>query len=242
MSGPDIFISYNREDAAVAQLYADALTGAGLTVWWDATLRSGEDYDAVTENSLRTAKAVVVLWSPRSVNSRWVRAEATIADRGRTMVPVMIEACDRPVMFELKQTVELSHWRGDLQAKDWLNFIADLRHKVGRAEPDPAAAAAPAAPAAPAAEPAQPQAGPVSAGRSTVAVLPVGCRGGDGELEVLAEDLTEDITRELAYNGHFRVIAAGSMAAWRGKPIDHKDVGRQLEARYLVEGKLQRSG
>ena len=239
MSGPDIFISYNREDAAVAQLYADALTGAGLTVWWDATLRSGEDYDAVTENSLRTAKAVVVLWSPRSVNSRWVRAEATIADRGRTMVPVMIEACDRPVMFELKQTVELSHWRGDLQAKDWLNFIADLRHKVGRAEPEPVAAAAPAAPAA---TPTQPQAGPVSAGRSTVAVLPVGCRGGDGELELLAEDLTEDITRELAYNGHFRVIAAGSMAAWRGKPIDHKDVGRQLEARYLVEGKLQRSG
>ena len=73
-------------------------------------------------------------------------------------------------------------------------------------------------------------------------MLPVGCRGGDGELEALTEDLTEDITRELAHNGQFRVIAAGSMAAWRGKPIDHKDVGRQLEARYLVDSKLQRSG
>ena len=236
MSGPDIFISYNREDAAIARLYADGLAGAGLTVWWDATLRSGEDYDAVTENSLRTAKAVVVLWSPRSVNSRWVRAEATIADRGHTMVPVMIEACDRPVMFELKQTVEMSHWRGDLQAKDWHDFVADLRHKVGRAEPDLVAAATLAA------TPAKAPVGPVSSGRSTVAVLPVGCRGGDGELELLAEDLTEDITRELAHNGYFRVIAAGSMAAWRGKPIDHKDVGRQLEARYLVEGRLQRNG
>ena len=236
MSGPDIFISYNREDAAIAQLYADALTGAGLTVWWDATLRSGEDYDAVTEQSLRTAKAVVVLWSPRSVNSRWVRAEATIADRGHTMAPVMIEACDRPVMFELKQTVEMSHWRGDPHDKAWLDFVADLRRKTGRAAPEQAEAVAPAA------LPVQPQAGPVTAGRSTVAVLPVGYRSGDDELEVLAEDLTEDITRELAHNGHFRVIAAGSMAAWRGKAIDHKDVGRQLEARYLVEGKLQRSG
>ena len=238
MSGPDIFISYNREDAAIAQLYADALTDAGLIVWWDATLRSGEDYDAVTEHSLRTAKAVVVLWSPRSVNSRWVRAEATIADRGHTMVPVMIEPCDRPVMFELKQTVEMSHWHGDLQDKAWLKFVADLWHKIGRAEPEPAVAA----PAIPAAIAEKPQTGTVSAGRSTVAVLPVGCRGGDSELEVQAEDLTEDITRELAHNGHFRVIAAGSMAAWRGKSIDHKDVGRQLEARYLVEGKLQRSG
>ncbi len=232
MSGPDIFISYNREDAAVAQLYADALTGAGLTVWWDATLRSGEDYDAVTENSLRTAKAVVVLWSPRSVNSRWVRAEATIADRGHTMFPVMIEACDRPVMFELKQTFDMSNWHGDLEAKEWLRFVADLRHKVGRAEPAPLAIATAAA--IPAAAPAAPQGAPVSAGRSTLAVLPVGCRGDDSELEVMAEDLTEDITRELAHNGHFRVIAAGSMAAWRGKSIDHKDVGRQLEARYLV--------
>ncbi len=236
MSGPDIFISYNREDAAIARLYADALADAGLTVWWDATLRSGEDYDAVTEKSLRTAKAVVVLWSPRSVNSRWVRAEATIADRGHTLAPVMIEACDRPVMFELKQTVELSHWRGDISDKAWLDFVADLRRKVGREAPDPVAEVA--TPIKP--EPAK--AAHISAGRSTVAVLPVGCRGGDGELELLAEDLTEDITRELAHDGRFRVIAAGSMAAWRGKPIDHKDVGRQLEARYLVEGKLQRSG
>lgn len=240
MSGPDVFISYNREDAVIARIYADALTGAGLTVWWDATLRSGEDYDAVTENSLRTAKAVVVLWSPRSVNSRWVRAEATIADRGHTLMPVMIEPCDRPVMFELKQTVELTHWRGDLEDKAWLAFIADLRHKTGRAEPEPVAPTV--TKPVPAATPAQDQTGPVSAGRSTVAVLPVGCRGGDADLEVLAEDLTDDMTRELAHNGHFRVIAAGSMAAWRGKSIDHKEVGRQLEARYLVEGKLQRSG
>ena len=236
MSSPDVFISYNREDAAIARIYADSLTAAGLVVWWDATLRSGEDYDAVTEKSLRTAKSVVVLWSPRSVNSRWVRAEATIADRGHTLMPVMIEACDRPVMFELKQTVEMFHWRGDLEDKAWLAFVADLRHKIGRAEPEPAAAASPAA------TPVQAPPAPVSTGRSTVAVLPVGCRGDDSELEVLAEDLTEDITRELAHNGQFRVIAAGSMAAWRGKLIDHKDVGRQLEARYLVEGKLQRSG
>ena len=242
MSGPDIFISYNREDAAVAQIYADSLSAAGLVVWWDATLRSGEDYDAVTEKSLRTAKAVVVLWSPRSVNSRWVRAEATIADRGHTLMPVMIEACDRPVMFELKQTVEMFHWRGDLEDKAWLAFVADLRHKIGRAEPEPVAAAAPAVAATAAAVPASAPLARVSAGRSTVAVLPVSCRSGDGELELLAEDLTEDITRELAHNGHFRVIAAGSMAAWRGKAIDHKTVGHQLEARYLVEGKLQRSG
>lgn len=234
MSGPDIFISYNREDAAFARIYADAFTAAGLTVWWDATLRSGEDYDAVTEESLRTAKAVVVLWSPRSVNSRWVRAEATIADRGQTLMPVMIEACDRPVMFELKQTAELSHWRGDHDDPDWLAFVADVRRKVGRDTAEDLTAPPPPR------VPVQPKS--ASLGRSGVAVLPFGWRGSGSDLELLAEDLTEDLTRELSYNGFFKVIAAGTMAAWRGKTIDHKDLGQRLDARFLVEGRLQRSG
>ena len=69
-AAPDIFLSYNREDAAVAQTYRDAFEREGFDVWWDATLRSGEAYDEVTEAALRGARAVVVLWSPRSVASR----------------------------------------------------------------------------------------------------------------------------------------------------------------------------
>ncbi len=78
---PDIFLSYNREDQTVARRFAERFEGEGFTVWWDTTLRAGEAYDEVTEAALNEAKAVVVLWSPRSVVSRWVRAEATQADR-----------------------------------------------------------------------------------------------------------------------------------------------------------------
>src|SRR6516165_5515261 len=110
---PDIFLSYNREDALVAKRFADAFAREGMEVWWDVTLRSGDAYDAVTEEALRIAKVVVVLWSKKSVVSRWVRAEATLADRNRTLVPARIESCDLPIMFELTQTADLSHWRGD---------------------------------------------------------------------------------------------------------------------------------
>ena len=58
---PDIFLSYNREDSAVAKTFADAFAREGLEVWWDQTLKSGEAYDEVTEAALRDAKAVVVL-------------------------------------------------------------------------------------------------------------------------------------------------------------------------------------
>jgi hypothetical protein len=92
---PDIFLSYSREDQATARRFAEEFAAAGLDVWWDAALRSGDAYDEVLENALRAAKAVVVLWSRTSVVSRYVRAEATVGDRNKTLMPVMIEPCER---------------------------------------------------------------------------------------------------------------------------------------------------
>jgi TIR domain len=124
---PDIFLSYNREDQARAKLFAEAFEAQGFNVWWDVGLRTGEAYDQVTEKALREAKAVVVLWSKRSVESRWVRAEATLADRNKTLVPCMIEPCERPIMFELTQTAELSHWTGNAADRAWLAFLSDVK-------------------------------------------------------------------------------------------------------------------
>ena len=110
---PDIFLSYGHGDEAIARRFAESFEREGFSVWWDASLRSGDAFDATIEAALRSAKAVVVLWSAISVQSRWVRAEATLADRNKTLMPVMIELCDRPIMFELMHTTDLSRWNGD---------------------------------------------------------------------------------------------------------------------------------
>jgi hypothetical protein len=132
---PDIFLSYCREDQATARRYAESLQREGLSVWWDQTLSTGEAYDEVTERALEGAKAVVVLWSRQSVSSRWVRAEATTADRKRVLAPVMIEPCKRPIMFELTQTAELFGWNGDTNDLKWRSFVADLGRMVQRGVP-----------------------------------------------------------------------------------------------------------
>jgi predicted ATPase len=129
-AAPDIFLSYNREDQAAAQRFAKAFQREGFKVWWDTALHSGELYDEVTEAALRRARAVVVLWSKRSVVSRWVRAEATLAQRNGTLAPAMIEPCDRPIMFELVQTADLSRWNGEPADRAWLTFLADVRQLV----------------------------------------------------------------------------------------------------------------
>ena len=185
---PDIFLSYNREDQAVARRFAEAFGAEGFEVWWDATLKSGEAYDEVTETALRTARAVVVLWSPRSVVSRWVRAEATLADRSKTLVPCTIAPCDRPIMFELTQTAELSHWQGDATDKAWRSFLSDVMRFVGT-EVEPAAAT-------PAPEPASVQATlkPGQSGSApSLAVLPFTNRSQLPEDDVFAEGMVEDV-------------------------------------------------
>ena len=126
----DIFLSYSREDQDRARMFADALSANGFSVWWDVGLKPGEAYDEVTEAALRGAKAVVVLWSPRSAQSRWVRAEATLGLRNKTLFPCTIEACARPIMFELTQTPDLSFWHGAVDDPAWLSFVADLRRFI----------------------------------------------------------------------------------------------------------------
>lgn len=134
-------MSYARQDRATARTFAECLKGEGFAVWWDASLHSGETFDEVIERNLRDARAVVVLWSPRSVASRWVRAEATLADRRNKLVPAIIEPCDRPIVFELTHTAELSDWHGDTADVHWRTFVEDLHRMIDKAREAEAEAA-----------------------------------------------------------------------------------------------------
>ena len=229
MTAPDIFLSYNREDQAVARRYADACAAEGLDVWWDAALRSGEAYDEVTEAALRGAKAVVVLWSPRSVVSRWVRAEATIADRCKTLVPVTIEPCERPIMFELTQTAELSHWSGDAGDRAWQAFLGDVRGFVGReaGKPTPVQLAT-------ATEFALPD-------KPSIALLPFANLSGEDQ-DYFTDGMVEEISNVLArFRGLF-VIAGQTSLSYRGTSKTAQQIARELGVRYLLEGSVRRAG
>ena len=227
----DIFLSYNREDQARTKLFAEAFAREGFNVWWDVGLRTGETYDEVTEHALRTAQAVVVLWSKKSVQSRWVRAEATIADRNKTLVPCMIEPCERPIMFELTQTAELSHWQGDVSDNVWLTFVADVRRFVGQGTP-PAPHLIPAA--APTAE---------RGDRPSLAVMPFANRSGLADDDVFARGMVEDVIDALCLGVSVRVISSSATARFRaGATSDLQAMGRQLGVRYLLEGNVRRTG
>jgi TolB-like protein/Tfp pilus assembly protein PilF len=75
-----------------------------------------------------------------------------------------------------------------------------------------------------------------------VAVLPLRGTSGDAVLEALAEGLTEDVTTGLSRFPYLQVIAHNSTVACKGRAADIRTVGRELGARYLIEGSIRRRG
>jgi TolB-like protein len=225
----DVFLSYGHDDAATARRFAEALEREGFTVWWDAALRSGDAFDAAIEAALKRAKAVIVLWSKSSVESRWVRAEATLAEKRGSLVPVMIGPCDLPIMFQLTHTVDLGHWQGTPEDLAWRALLADVRRFVEarshQLEPPVAGHASAAVEHVP-----------------SIAVLPFANMSGDKEQEYFSDGLAEEIINALANIAGLRVIARTSAFAFKGQNTDIREIARTLGVAHLLEGSVRRSG
>ena len=204
-------------------------------MWWDVTVRLGEAFDEVTEAALREAKAVVVLWSKKSVASRWVRAEATLADRNRTLVPAMIEPCERPIMFELTHTADLSSWSGDGSDPTWQAFLTDLRRLVG-------AGGAQTVPPIPPMAPVARSRASSPDDRPSLAILPFTNRSGERADDVFADGMVEDLIGALSLSGGIKVIAQSATIVYRINVSDLRAIGRELGVRYLLEGNVRRVG
>ena len=78
--------------------------------------------------------------------------------------------------------------------------------------------------------------------RGAIAVLPFANFGGDPEQEFFADGITEDIISMLAGWRAFPVIARHSTFTYKGQTVDIKKVGRELGARYVLEGSVRKSG
>jgi TolB-like protein len=75
-----------------------------------------------------------------------------------------------------------------------------------------------------------------------VAVLPFKYGGNNGDLTVLAEGLTEETVTGLSRFSYLRVIARGSTARFKNEAIDIRSAGKELGARYVMEGSLRQAG
>ena len=134
---PRVFISYAREDAAVAEWLFEELSKMGFTVYLDTrgTL-AGERFLAVIVDHLRRCDAVLALVSEHSSSSEWCQVELYYAHAlHRAMVPIRIgseKPFQRPAPLDLLQR-EVQHVALEKVEDRWMVLRAvDRRFRVVR--------------------------------------------------------------------------------------------------------------
>src|SRR4029453_2957991 len=136
----DVFLSYAREDRDAAFVLARTLEACGWSVWWDREIHPGEAFDQAIERELAAARAVVVLWSERSVASEWVKNEAAEAAARGVLVPALLDATKLPLEFRRRQAADLAGWHGDPDHAGFRALCKGVAAKMPTpAQPTPAA-------------------------------------------------------------------------------------------------------
>jgi adenylate cyclase len=222
----DVFVSYARSDKArVAPLVA-AIEGQGWSVWWDPEISPGQEFDDRIEAELKAAKVVLVVWTPTSVASRWVRGEAReAADLGK-LLPARFDAARLPMDVRAIHTTDLDTWNED---PDSAPFQALLRAMSAMMAGQPATGTAISA-------------RPGTPVRLGICVLPFANMSGDPEQEYFSDGITEDIITDLSKVSALSVIARNSAFMYKGRNVDVQKVARELDVSHVLEGSVRKAG
>ena len=217
----DVFVSYARSDEPHAERVADALRALGYAVWRDDQLPAHRAYADVIEERLKSAKAVVVLWSSEAAKSQWVRAEADAARSSGTLVQALLDDNIPPLPFNQIQCADLKGWGGETDSAGWKKLVSSVTALAGG-------------------EPVRETLAPRH--QTSICVLPFQNMSGDPEQEYFSDGISEDITTDLSKVSALEVIARNTAFTFKGKAVDVCDVARKLGVSHVLEGSVRKAG
>jgi adenylate cyclase len=219
----DVFVSYARSDEQKADRVAHALRAQGYRVWRDDELPAHRSYADVIEERLKSACAVVVLWSAEAAKSQWVRSEADAARSAGTLVQATIDGSAAPMPFNQIQCADLKGWDGDIKTLGWQKLcssVAELSGNVG----------------------APSNSAPEKRHRVSVCVLPFANMSGDAEQEYFSDGISEDITTDLSKVSALAVTARNTAFQFKGQSVDVHNVAKGLGVSHVLEGSVRKAG
>jgi adenylate cyclase len=229
----DIFVSYARSDKVrVAPLVA-AIEAKGWSVWWDPAIAAGQHFDDQIDAELQAASAVLVIWTPTSVASRWVRGEARDAAERGILVPVRFEDARLPIDVRAIQTTDLDTWGENPASAPFQDLLRSLGAVIKRQRTHQSAKmAANSASSASA----------VAAPRVAICVLPFANMSGDQEQEYFSDGITEDIITDLSKVSALSVVSRNSAFMYKGQHVDVPKLARELKVGHILEGSVRKAG
>lgn len=124
-----LFISYSRDDIEYASKLVDSLRKVGFEVWFDANIRTGDEWDDAIEQEIKNSDAMVLILSKSSVNSNNVKDEMSFAMQlNKGINPIKIEECDVPMRLARKQFTDFTQ----IEYEQGIHkLVDDIKHKLG---------------------------------------------------------------------------------------------------------------
>ena len=253
LAAPTVFVSYSRDDLRLVRPIIAAIEAAGYPVWWDGMLSPGERFATSTEAALEGARAVVVLWSAKSIASHWVHDEATRGRERGCLVPLSVDGSKPPLGFRQFQTYKVNPHRAahDPGVAAMLQAVAALHD--GPAQRPVTVLRSPGFSrrfalisgglvAAGAATAGLWWGGLIAPGASanSVAVLPFANLSGDSEGDYFSAGLSAEVRSQLASESLLAVAAQTSSAKIAKAQQDAGSMSSALNVAYLLEGTVRR--
>ena len=260
-----VFLSYSRADQARAAQLAEALSQAGLTVWWDSLIEGGASFAKSIEAALLASDAVVVLWSATSVASDWVLDEAAHGRDLHKLVPLSIDGTPPPLGFRQYQAIALPAATADRADPAAVAAVVRAVQAITRGASAPARSSAGSG-TAPANRSRRrvlvggaagvllvaggglvawrsgwfTAAAPASG--SSVAVLPFENISGDAARAYFSDGLSEEVRATLARNLRLQVMAQSSSGQFRASDEGAVSIAGKLGVSYLLDGSVRWAG
>ena len=255
--GSFVFVSYAHADAKAAKTVVATLEQAGLTVWWDDLITSGERFGSSLSKALEAARAVVVLWSKASLDSHWVQDEAMYARDRNRLVPISIDGSEPPLGFRQFQYIDVSREGLGAGSPPMQRVVATVGKLLERQPVAPSASSKSSSPrfgrrsllAAGVTAVAVAGgwglwkfAGRGVASGNSIAVLPFDNYGGDTEQLYFSDGLAAELRGRLARNPLLRVMGQASSNEFRDAKDDARTISSQLGVAWLLDGNVRVSG
>jgi hypothetical protein len=127
MSG--VFLSYSRADHAIGEQVIAGLRALGVDCWWDEDM-PGVPWQEELERQINQLGALVVIWTQASKNSRFVRAEATLALGADKLVNVLYGVDQPPFPFNGLNGLPLDGWTGREPHSGWTRLVKTIEDQL----------------------------------------------------------------------------------------------------------------
>jgi len=132
-----IYLSHAADDQLAARELAEQIRGHGLKVWSNEAIEAGENFALAAGNALNESNAMVVLVSPQSMRSIYVRHEidhALTSPRfSHRVIPVVIQQTDDiPWILRKFQIIDAVHLGLAATAERIANSLAQTREVSGQ--------------------------------------------------------------------------------------------------------------